>query len=295
MRVTLLVSVTLALSTTAFAQALSDAQIRQALVGKTISGTENGEAYSEYLNPDGVISGRSSSGAYSGRWRISDNEICFLYEEDAGRGGKWDCNEVRLRGNQIIWDDNSTATVSGAIIGGVLGGGGAPIGAIIGGATGAAIGAQGEPRPAGYRYYQDACYQPQPDGGWLAVSPKDCALAPAAQDSSGTAVIPGNHELPGVQSPGTTGTGAAGTKTGTSNNTATLPGNHALPGVQRHGGTATGTGTAMGNSAGSPHHTGLKTAAAYRVNALHKPSAVLIRRAPPSRVAAPAPPRPGGS
>jgi hypothetical protein len=113
MRVMLLAGVTLALSTTAFAQALSGTQIRQALVGKTISGIENGEAYSEYLSPDGAISGRSSSGVYSGRWRILDNEICFLYEEDAGRGGKWDCNEVRLRGNQIIWEDNSTATVSG--------------------------------------------------------------------------------------------------------------------------------------------------------------------------------------
>ena len=53
---------------------------------------------------------------------------------------------------------------TGAIIGGVLGGGrGAAIGAIIGGATGAAIGAEGEPRPGGYRYYQDACYQEQPE------------------------------------------------------------------------------------------------------------------------------------
>ena len=62
---------------------------------------------------------------------------------------------------------------TGAIIGGVLGGGrGAAIGAIIGGATGAAIGAEGEPRPGGYRYYRDACYQQQPDGAWLAVSPE---------------------------------------------------------------------------------------------------------------------------
>jgi hypothetical protein len=113
MRVMLLAGVALALSTAAFAQALSGAQIRQALVGKTISGVENGESYSEYLSPDGAISGRSPSGAYSGRWRISGSEICFLYEEDSGRTGKWDCNEVRLRENKIIWDDNTTATVSG--------------------------------------------------------------------------------------------------------------------------------------------------------------------------------------
>ena len=72
-------------------------------------------------------------------------------------------------------------------------------------------------------------------------------VAPGAN----TATLPGNHTLPGVQAPGTAGTGAAGTKAGTGN-TATLPGNHALPGVQQHGGTTTGTGTATGNSAGSP-------------------------------------------
>jgi hypothetical protein len=113
MRVILLAGVALTLSTTAFAQALSGTEIRQALVGKTISGVEKGESYSEYLSPNGAISGRSPSGAYSGRWRISGNEICFLYEEDSGRAGKWDCNEVRLRGNKIIWEDNTAATVSG--------------------------------------------------------------------------------------------------------------------------------------------------------------------------------------
>jgi hypothetical protein len=62
-----------------------------------------------------------------------------------------------------------------------------------------------------------------------------------------TATLPANHALPGVQSPGTTGTGAAGTKTGPGN-TATLPGNHALPGVQQDGGTATGSPTTVGSS-----------------------------------------------
>ena len=69
---------------------------------------------------------------------------------------------------------------AGAIIGGAVGGGrGAATGAIIGGVTGAAIAAQGQPRPGGYRYYQNACYQQRPDGAWLVVSPEYCA-APAA-------------------------------------------------------------------------------------------------------------------
>jgi hypothetical protein len=92
---------------------------------------------------------------------------------------------------------------TGAIIGGVLGGGrGAAIGAIIGGATGAAIGAEGEPRPGGYRYYQDACYQQQPDGAWLAVSPDYCALAPVyAQDNIGIAVDIAPPPLPVYDQP----------------------------------------------------------------------------------------------
>ena len=92
---------------------------------------------------------------------------------------------------------------TGAIIGGVLGGGrGAAIGAIIGGATGAAIGAEGELRPGGYRYYQDACYQQQPDGAWLAVSPEYCAPAPAyAQDDVGIAVDVAPPPLPVYDQP----------------------------------------------------------------------------------------------
>ena len=69
---------------------------------------------------------------------------------------------------------------AGAILGGAMGGGrGAAIGAIVGGATGAAIAAQGQPRPGGYRYYQQACYQQRGDGEWVVVAPEYCAIAAA--------------------------------------------------------------------------------------------------------------------
>jgi hypothetical protein len=42
--------------------------------------------------------------------------------------------------------------------------------------------------------------------------------------------LPGNHTLPGAQSPAAAGIGPAGTKTGTGN-TGTFPGDHALPGA----------------------------------------------------------------
>jgi hypothetical protein len=73
---------------------------------------------------------------------------------------------------------------AGAILGGAMGGGrGAAIGAIVGGATGAAIAAQGQPRPGGYRYYQQACYQQRGDGAWVVVAPEYCAAgaAPAVE------------------------------------------------------------------------------------------------------------------
>src|SRR3974377_1314327 len=61
---------------------------------------------------------------------------------------------------------------AGAIIGGAVGGGrGAATGAIIGGVTGAAIAAQGQPRPGGYRYYENACYLQRPEEAWLVVFP----------------------------------------------------------------------------------------------------------------------------
>jgi hypothetical protein len=114
MRIALIVATTiLAFSTTAFAQTLSGKQIRETLIGNTFSGVdEDGDSFSERLNRDGTISGQSPSGSYSGRWRISGNQICFLYPEE-DESPEWDCTEVRLDGNRITWeDDNTTATLS---------------------------------------------------------------------------------------------------------------------------------------------------------------------------------------
>lgn len=108
MRITIVALLAAAFSTAAAAQSLSGEQIRNALIGHTISGVEDGEAYSEHLNADGTISGRSPSGDYSGRWRITRDEICFRYDDDED----WDCNEVSLRGNKITWDDGSSAALS---------------------------------------------------------------------------------------------------------------------------------------------------------------------------------------
>ena len=112
MRIALIVASTiLAFSTTAFGQPLSGKQIRETLVGNTFSGVEDGESFSEYLNPDGTISGRSPSGSYSGRWRISGNQICFSYPQGK-QSAKWECTKVRVDGDRITWEDRTTATLS---------------------------------------------------------------------------------------------------------------------------------------------------------------------------------------
>ena len=68
----------------------------------------------------------------------------------------------------------------GAIIGGAAGGGrGAAIGAVIGATTGAVIASQGQ-RRGDYWYYDSGCYVQQPDGGYVVVSPRYCAVADAA-------------------------------------------------------------------------------------------------------------------
>ena len=86
----------------------------------------------------------------------------------------------RMRPHRIRWAAQ-LGGAAGAIVGGALGGGrGAAVGAVVGGVTGAAIAAQGQPRPGGYRYYQQACYQQRGDGAWVAVAPQYCATAAAA-------------------------------------------------------------------------------------------------------------------
>jgi hypothetical protein len=72
--------------------------------------------------------------------------------------------------------------VAGGILGGAIGGGrGAAVGAILGAGTGAAIAAEGE-RRGSYYYYRNACYLPQPDGSYVAVSPAYCdGAAPPPQ------------------------------------------------------------------------------------------------------------------
>jgi hypothetical protein len=112
MRILLCVVLSVTLSTAAFARSLTGNQIKQLLIGNTITGVQDNAPYSEYLDPQGTISGDSQGEIYFGRWQISRNEICFRY---AGESKEWVCTGVTLKGSTIIWDDNTSATlVAGA-------------------------------------------------------------------------------------------------------------------------------------------------------------------------------------
>jgi|SRR5271166_2724871 len=99
----------------------SNDQVRQALVGNTISGEEKGKRYVEYFHPDGRISGfypderegdEEAEGPYTGHWRIGKAQLCVRYAEDDGREGAWDCSPVEVKGWKVIWASDGERSVS---------------------------------------------------------------------------------------------------------------------------------------------------------------------------------------
>jgi hypothetical protein len=80
-------------------------EIRQAVVGNTISGMEDGKSYTEYYQPDGHIHGLDPEGPYVGEWRIAGRNICVRYFDEDGKGsiGAWDCMGVDVKGSIFAW------------------------------------------------------------------------------------------------------------------------------------------------------------------------------------------------
>ncbi len=84
----------------------NDMQIRESLVGNTISGEENGKKYVEFLHPDGRILGEDREGRYTGRWQLNRGRICFTYDKEDGKMTDWDCPQVTLEGARITWTND---------------------------------------------------------------------------------------------------------------------------------------------------------------------------------------------
>ena len=104
----------LSLTSLGFGAALTtEAQIRQAIVGNTISGVEDGKSYAEYYQPDGYIHGAEPEGLYVGEWRTTGRNLCVRYfdkgegpdREEVGSGtiGAWECMGVEINGSSFAW------------------------------------------------------------------------------------------------------------------------------------------------------------------------------------------------
>ena len=120
MRVLALIAmaVVIALSSAAQSELLStDDQIRKALVGNTVTGVEEAEAFTEYFHPDGRILGEDRQGRYTGHWLISGAQMCMRYETEGGKESNWDCSEVDLDGSRITWLADGEKTFSNLILG----------------------------------------------------------------------------------------------------------------------------------------------------------------------------------
>jgi hypothetical protein len=80
----------------------TEEQIRLAIIGNTVSGTEDGKPYTEYFLPDGHLRGVDPEGPYSGEWRISGRRLCERYF-DEGSSSDWECMGVEIVGSRFAW------------------------------------------------------------------------------------------------------------------------------------------------------------------------------------------------
>ncbi len=99
----------LSLTSLSFGAVLTtEAEIRQAIIGNTVSGIEDGKSYTEYYQLDGHIHGLEPEGPYVGEWRIAGPSFCVRYfdkEDDEGSGstGAWECMGVEIQGSLFAW------------------------------------------------------------------------------------------------------------------------------------------------------------------------------------------------
>jgi hypothetical protein len=104
----------LSLTSLSFGAVLTtEAEIRQAMIGNTVSGIEDGKSYTDYYQPDGYIHGVEPEGSYVGEWRIAGRSFCVRYfdkqegadGEEVGSGsiGAWECMGVEIQGSFFAW------------------------------------------------------------------------------------------------------------------------------------------------------------------------------------------------
>lgn len=92
-------------------EVLSGEQIRQQIIGNTVSGmieaSEGGPSpYAEYYDPDGTIRGDG----YSGRWSIEGDTMCLSYEQSRKA-----CWQVSAECDELKWILNGSVEGTGKV------------------------------------------------------------------------------------------------------------------------------------------------------------------------------------
>ncbi len=104
MRVTILSVAGLLLTNASFAGVLAtDEEIRQAIIGNTVSGTEDGKPYTEYYGPDGYVHGEDAEGPYVGEWRVAGREFCTRCFDEDHSVSAWECKGIDIAGPHFAW------------------------------------------------------------------------------------------------------------------------------------------------------------------------------------------------
>ncbi|WP_057792071.1 hypothetical protein [Roseovarius atlanticus] len=85
----------------------TDDEITAAISGNTVQGDmSDGTAYTEFYDTDGTIRGAD----YTGKWNVSDDQMCFDYGEGEN------CWGVALDGENVSWMNGDTADGTGTIL-----------------------------------------------------------------------------------------------------------------------------------------------------------------------------------
>ena len=76
---------------------LTEDEIREKIIGNTMTGTSGSKRWTEYYLPNGVIKGVEAGEKYGGKWTLSGSVMCFDYS-----GDEYDtCDTLALEGTKV--------------------------------------------------------------------------------------------------------------------------------------------------------------------------------------------------
>jgi hypothetical protein len=83
------------------AQRLVGVAARNAVVGNSITGKEDGEILVEYYAPDGTAKSMLGNEISTGKWALVGETICFQYADEK----EMECYKLEVMGNTVTFTD----------------------------------------------------------------------------------------------------------------------------------------------------------------------------------------------